>query len=383
MGLHRQINAQVPPNSGEISSRKNEFLPNNSKLEVEFVPDAKSVVIHLDASSIGEESETGNGCRHLMEHLIVLGNDGKLDERLESQGAFLTASTLRDGLDISVSCKPSDLALGISALAEITANLNWVDSDLIREKGIIDQEIALQNSADKLSGEAWQLAYGEAGANPIGDPDLLNKVTVSEVKLLAEKTFVGDRLAITIAGPIKISDAISAGEGFLKRFASQAGTNEARTKQKLPEIGSVDASGSVRAEPVSGISDESTAATLAAGLAIASTFSDSFFIYTPSDRGSLVVVGSQTTGEIDDAIDSSDASDVDRLFARGKLLAKEYVKHEDDHSNGFWRAYLLAQNANDTPEVMLSRIATLTIQDFRKGFNSFRKDHAVTVDGNS
>src|SRR6476469_6543311 len=78
-------------------------LSNNSAVLVEPMANEKTISIQLWAASRGvEERPETHGLRHLLEHVLALGPNRDLDQRLETVGGELFARTFRDGTQIEV-----------------------------------------------------------------------------------------------------------------------------------------------------------------------------------------------------------------------------------------------------------------------------------------
>lgn len=385
-------NPPVPPQVSTISPRRIIYMPNGATLFVESVPNAKNLIVRLDSSARQEQNDTANGERHLLEHLSVLGSTGDLDERLELHGAFLTASTRRDGLDISIAAKPTELNLCISALMEIAGPAAenkspwWKESDLVREKKIINQEIALEPSPERLADQAWVVAYGSTASSPLGDPSELANVTLKEEQGLYAKSFRADHLCLDIEGPIEISTALAAGIQFLNSFQKPAVAGKWIPRvSRLKGFGSLfaRADGSMRAVPVPSIFEPRCGAEIAAGLALATTIHGGYFIYTPSVLGSLVAIGSQDSGAIEKSVDSFSPDELAALFKVGRSLAIRFVERESKPADAgaYFRGYLLCQNPAARPRVLINQIKSMSEEEFIVAAEQFQSTHAIDVEG--
>ena len=386
-------NPPLSQSVGQVSRKRIEYLPNGSVLFLENVPDSRNLVVHLDSSARGEQNATWTGARHLLEHLSVLGSSGRLDENLELNGAFLTASTKRDGLDIAIAARPDGLKLCLDALREITrpavrANKPWwTEADLNREKKIIAQEIALENSPERLSDAAWTLAFGKAGASPLGQLSELKKVTIQEEIDLYRTSFQGNHICLDIEGPIDLRLARLAGEKFLSEFKNSSQRSKWVLRKPNLTQGkriTADAIGSARAVIAKGIFEPDCVAKIAAGLAFASTIHGGFFIYTPSVLNGIMTIGSRNPGEIEKSVDSYTTNELPGLYSLGKELAIRFIHFESDPArpSAYWRSYLLAQNPAARPKVLLNLIQTMSVSDFVRAAKCYQASEAIEVQGN-
>lgn len=371
--LALQTPSEEPP-------RLRTLLSNGAVVLVQREPAAKQLTLSLFVSSrTANEQPATHGLRHLLEHLEARGRDGDIDQKLESQGAFLTAETLRDTSVFTIVTRPSDLTLGLESMADVMALGTVTHENIVHEAAIIRQEQALAEVPARLSQAAWRAAYGDEGLDPSGDPDVIEHASPEQIADLHRRLFVGPDLVLVISGNVDV-------EGTTKRAANLLST---ATPAKVADLAmrtghggqaTTTGGGEAVAALVSDFNSLATAASLAAACGIASEVDDSFLTYTPSERGGLIIVGS--TGHVPDLAGKVQAIDAASIFAIGRSLARRWVEVQIGPENdGFLRGLLLVQGAGIRPETMLQNLDSMSVDDFKAALDGFKGTRAVTVSG--
>lgn len=359
-------------------------LANGSQLLVEPAAQAKNLTVHLFASAAGVDESKTSGMRHLLEHLCVKGHDGKLDERLESAGAFLQARTLRDAMDIEVDVPPGDLQMAFDALSDVMRGGGWSASDIAREAGVIEQEIALQPESGALASSLWAQAYGGNGYDPLGDIATIKATTPEQLEALRRETFASANLVLVIAGPIDLRSGIKLGTSYLNLLpATKADGAPVRAAKPGPGRAEVDAFGEARGVPAPPLSDSECVAKLCAALAIASELKDAFVTYTPSALGGMVIVGQVgEVGTLGKFIDALDEGDADEMLARARVLGHRWaIRQGDGVNSGYTRGLLMCRNPRFQFDNVSDAIDQISVADFRAAILAFNSSHAFTAVG--
>jgi predicted Zn-dependent peptidase len=351
---------------------------------VEPNPKEKSVNYLLFASSKGV-FEPMTGLRHVLEHLVVEGKDGKLDARLEEAGAFLKAQTTRDFMEISISCDPNNAQIGLEAIAEILGPRKWSDERIKHEVEVISQEAALEEESSKLAAAAWHVAFGAAGLDPIGDLSALPSATSQEIEAVRSESFLPSNLVLVIEGPVKLNAGTDDGRmvfAGIKPGKSMATVFRSVVSKSGREV--IDGFGEARGVVVPGISEPATAASLAGALAIASLVPDSFVTYTPSTQAAVITVGNTNRRNvIGRTIDGLEAGEGDGLFQRGRALAYRWLRRQLDNSllDAQLRGQLMVQSPGARPEALEQNIVHLTLAQFQAALARLGHDQALVAVG--
>ncbi|HWD41502.1 MAG TPA: insulinase family protein [Fimbriimonas sp.] len=356
------------------------ILPNGAIVLVQKEPTVKGLVMQLFVSAqTAPDSPKTSGLRHLMEHFIAKGRTGTLDKRLETNGAFLTAETLRDMIVFTLKLRPADLKLGMSAVADIMQMGEIKPEDIAKETQIIREEQALEQPSSILAAEAWKLAFGDSGIDPEGDPDVIGSATAEQLRLLHRSSFVGPNLVLVVSGNVDLDEATQAAAATLTTVPP-AKISPLPLRIGKAGTGSADVSGEARAVTAPNFNSELTSARLAAAFGIASEIPDSFVTYTPSERGGLIIVGETSDSTtLDKRLSKMDPA---TIFATGRSLARQWVKQQiAPDSDGYLRGMLIAQSSGLRPETMLDNLNRMTVEDFNAAVAEFQGRNAVAVIG--
>lgn len=361
------------------------LLPNGSVVLAERAP-SPYVVVSLFASTRGvPESAGSHGSRHLLEHLAAKGSGGTLDDRLEAEGAFLTAATGRDSLEFTVWTPPSKLPLALNALKEVLDAVSFTQDAIDREVRVMDQEIALDRDEARLGRAAWTQAYGAQGLDPLGSSERIRRVTPQALTSIARELFGAERLALAIVGPVDPETAARLGKALLEPLQrGKASTGGVRGKGKPGRVEASDAFGEARAALVPGILDPRATWSLCAALAVASRFDNAFVTYTPSAIDGLVVLGrTSSTSGLGLLIEALTPAEIDALYPLGRSLGELWVTRKLGSATAIAlsRGHLLSQGASLRPEVYRENVLAMTLEDFRAGFASLKGDRCVVVVG--
>ncbi len=347
-------------------------LPNGAVLLVEQQPRAKALSVQL---FLGARAGGSFADRHLLEHLMAVG-DGTLDTRLESEGGFLRAQTLRETTVYSLDVPTGKLDLALFALSSLLKAHTWPQERLAKEIGVIKLEERSRGSTARLSEAAWRKAYGNQGSSAFE----FESPTSQGITDLLTTTLIPANIAIVVSGNVEIDPTTAK----IKQLWAE--TDEAKLPPltpRTPETGGtveVNAHGSAVAVAVPTFRSPTTAATLSAALALAADVSASFVTYTPSSNAGLVILG--TTDQVDLRAIVAKARP-EPLFTQAKYMAHRWVEQRlagPDHG-GFWRGMLFVQERDLRPETLGENIEAMTFEQFSKALAQFQSDSAVTVKG--
>ena len=365
----------------EQPARLRTVLPNGATVLVERVPGASRVWTRLFLSARGaEDTPATHGFRHLLEHLVATGRDGRLDGRLEREGAFLNADTLRDVTAFGVDAPAAKLDLALGALGEMLQLRSLTPDDIAREVGIIRQEGALMEPSTRLSTAAWSSAYGVQGLSPFGDLAAMRAATPAAISALHARLCAGPNLVIVIAGDVDLDRATAAAASVVRAAPKTVGSWAVRPAGKGGEAEATGL-GEARALPVPAYDEPRTVAALAAALSIASEGDDMFVTYTPSVRPGMVMLG--RSGESSGMGARIEGAQAPNLWPRARRLAEAWLRRQtgDPGLNASLRGLLLAQSADATPDRMREAIAAMTYPQFEAAVAALKGPGAVRVVG--
>jgi predicted Zn-dependent peptidase len=357
---------------------------NGAAIIVERMADQPVISVQLWASSRAvPETPQNHGWRHLMEHIIARGK-GDLDKRLETQGSYLRARTFRDAMQIEITVGPRQFDLAMSAISEVLRPLQTDQAAINHEVAIMREEFATSDDPVKFGGAAWQLAFGEAGLDSLGNLEVMAKATPEGLREVQRKHFYSENLVLSIAGPVDVKKATETAIALIG--VKQGATLIPAVDRPPGKAGRVEAEGfgEGRAAIVTGFDRPQTVGALAFALAVANEVEGSFVTYTPSTRRGLVIVGqTEKLAAVGLRIDSVEPDDWNKLFAIGKILARRWVERYLGSASGlaYIRGLLLTQSHTSKPEQMLDAVDQLTFAQFQNAAKAFSKEKAVTVVG--
>lgn len=363
-------------------------LPNRAHVFVERFEGAKRCAVHLVAAARGvEETPETHGWRHLLEHLMVKGRRGALDKELEAQGLFLRAQTYRDYMVVSVEGPNDRIDRALDAVAEVLQPVQTTPEAIAKEVELIASELAIASDLSRLSAAAWTHAYGEAGLDPQGTPETMLKASPSALAELQRRHFAPRNVVLAACGDFDI-DRIAA--RLKKLVASLPEQPPAPWRERKPmPAGRADcegAFGELRAAPVLGCLEPSTAAAIAAAMAICSLTPDATVTYTFTNRPGLISV-SQTAANsgLGMAVDKLQKEEQAALFALGRQYASAWIQSllADPSSHTRLRAVLIATGSSGLPSEILDNLNRMTLSDFLEAFAKFSGDRCAIATGST
>ncbi|MCX6824783.1 MAG: pitrilysin family protein [candidate division SR1 bacterium] len=185
-----------------------------------FAPmeDAYSVTIEImcKAGSIYENREN-NGISHFLEHLFFKGGNKyptpkAVAEAVDKFGGEFNAYTGDEYAGYYVKCAPEFIDRAIDVLADMMNHAKFPTDELEREKGVVIQELKMyEDNPMSMAMQKWQGYY--FGDNSFGRPIIgteKNVLSFTQQMLFEHKTdlYTKDNLIISIAGKIENKQAV-------------------------------------------------------------------------------------------------------------------------------------------------------------------------------
>ncbi len=195
-----------------------------------------SVRFRIGAGSL-QESNSQRGLAHFLEHMAFRGSahvaDGEIDKSLERLGlrfgADTNASTGQDQTIYQFDLPKSDDATVDTALIfarEIASNLTLDPAAAKTEAGVVLSELALRDSPSSRAREAeldFALRDVHATAQPSGDPDIIAKADIGELRKFYQAYYRPERATLIIVGDI---DPERVAQKIKDHFSDWKGTSE-------------------------------------------------------------------------------------------------------------------------------------------------------------
>ncbi len=354
-------------------------LPNRAIVLVERLPSASYVSVQLVVAAREFRDAPGShGLRHLTEHLWARGKDGRIDSDLESMGCFLSAQTSREDMIFEISGPTQALPKILPFFAGLLKGFRAAPERIAAECVTIGEEDALRDPSSLLISDAFQIATAGRQLDPFGDLQTMRAASPDLLLNRWKRMARGENVAMVIAGNVDLDAATAMARPLLAGLPSAGPvTLPAQAPGKmlsieLPSLQGLRATtGVALASQTSGFRERSTAARIAAGLAMASLTPGAFFVYTPSNMESVIVIGSETRDP--GFLKRCRTADPAEMFTRAKSLAQSWItqKLDDPRAAATIRGRLLAQSPALRPETLLENLRLVTASELAEAFKSF------------
>jgi predicted Zn-dependent peptidase len=210
-----------------------ETLPSGVRLVTEAMPHVRSVTVGvwLDRGS-RHETDAESGVAHFVEHMLFKGTTSRtareIAQTIDSIGGQLDAFTSKEYAGYYVKVLDEHLPLAVDLLADMMLRPAFLEADVIREQGVILEEIKMvEDAPDDLVHEVFTSQFWARhplGRPILGTPDTVSSFTSPQLRRYFDRTYVAPNLLITAAGRLD-HQALSA---LLDRaFASVSGGERA------------------------------------------------------------------------------------------------------------------------------------------------------------
>lgn len=194
----------------------------------------KVTVIKTDAHSVGiclignaGGLQATPGLAHFLEHTVLCATRKypdfiSLANSIDTTGAIRNASTSQEDMRFIFKCLPEHLPQALDFLAEVTTNPLLLESDIIKQKDVITQEInGYQNNLiDSAQKAALKGLYGEEGPGipVIGTEDGIRAISKKDLAAFHAKAFVAGNFRVAISGKLDVKGTMSLVESTLGRM---------------------------------------------------------------------------------------------------------------------------------------------------------------------
>ncbi len=200
-------------------------LPNGMRVASEFLLGIESVAVAVSVGTGARyESESENGISHLLEHMAFKGTTTRssrdIAEIFDTIGGQLNAYTSMELTVYYAKVLRQDISIAVDVLADIMKNSTFAEHELVREKEVIIQEIAMHHDTpDDLIVDYFDMT---AFANqPLGRSILSTAEKVAAYSSDDLRNYMADhyrpqRMVITASGNIKHQDFVALVEQFFR-----------------------------------------------------------------------------------------------------------------------------------------------------------------------
>ena len=195
------------------------------RLVTEQVHGAASIALGIwVAAGSRDEFCEENGVAHLIEHLIFKGTKRRdklaLARELDRLGGLANAFTSREHTCYHIRIRPEQLALAVDIMLDIFQNSLFSEDELLLEKQVIAQEIAMvEDEPEELVHELAAAAIWPEhplGRPVAGDLDTLKGLDRLKVMNWMGRNYTGSRVVISAAGALNHQELADLLESQLK-----------------------------------------------------------------------------------------------------------------------------------------------------------------------
>jgi predicted Zn-dependent peptidase len=173
---------------------------------------------HLESASLGvwvragarSERKSEHGVSHLLEHMAFKGTSTRsslqIAESIENVGGDLNAATSIEHTGYFARVLKEDVVLAADILSDILQNSVFEESELEREKHVIEQEIgaARDNPDDHVFDLFQSAAFPDQpiGRTILGTVDSVAEFSPDTIRKYMRRNYVGDHMTLVAAGNV-------------------------------------------------------------------------------------------------------------------------------------------------------------------------------------
>jgi predicted Zn-dependent peptidase len=180
-----------------VRNLRRTVLPNGLIVLTERMEHMRSVAmgVWVKSGSRYEAADT-NGISHFVEHMLFKGTKSRsaqhIAREMDSIGGNLDAYTGKETICFNVKALSNHVPIALDVLADLVLNPTFVDSDIERERGVILEEIKIdEDNPDVLVHEIFTQNFWKD--QPLGKPILGTTKTVSGMGQTTLFDYHGDR----------------------------------------------------------------------------------------------------------------------------------------------------------------------------------------------
>lgn len=168
------------------------------------------------------ENADNNGVTHFIEHMLFKGTNRRsakdIAEEVDSMGGQLNAFTAKEYTCYYIRMIDENLAQGMDILADMLLNSKFAESDIDKERSVIEEEIKMYADApDELANDLFNALVWPN--HPLGRPILGTEDTLKQInrQVLTEymqKMYTGSNIVIACAGKVEHEELVSLCERY-------------------------------------------------------------------------------------------------------------------------------------------------------------------------
>jgi predicted Zn-dependent peptidase len=186
-------------------------LDNGLRVASEFLPGAESVAVTVSVGAGARyESDDENGISHLLEHMAFKGTHKRsardIAEAFDMIGGQSNAYTSMEMTVYYARVLKNDVRVAVDILGDILQNSLFDEQELMREKDVIIQEIAMHHDTpDDLIVDYFDdtaFPHQPLGRSILSTEERINATTRDEVVAYMDKHYRTPRMVLSAAGNI-------------------------------------------------------------------------------------------------------------------------------------------------------------------------------------
>lgn len=196
---------------------------------------------HLETTAVGfwvnagsrNEPKNLNGISHLLEHMAFKGTNKRsaqsIVEEIESVGGHLNAYTSKESTAYYARVLKNDLEIAVDIIADILNDSTFDDSELKREKSVIEQEIGQMKDTpdDIIFDHFYNVAFPEQpiGRSILGDTDQVKQFSRSDLISYMHKEYRGKRIVVSASGKVDHDNLVKLVDERMNNYPSEINSN--------------------------------------------------------------------------------------------------------------------------------------------------------------
>ncbi len=209
-------------------------LSNGMRVASEFLAGVESVAVAVSVGTGARyENEAENGISHLLEHMAFKGTKTRsardIAEIFDAIGGQLNAYTSMELTVYYAKVLKQDVTLAVDVLADIMQNSTFAENELVREKEVIIQEIAMHNDTpDDLIVDYFDstaFANQPLGRSILSTIEKVSAYSSDDLRRYMAAHYRPQRMVITAAGNIQHADFVALVERFFSMEKVADGKN--------------------------------------------------------------------------------------------------------------------------------------------------------------
>lgn len=186
--------------------------------------------------SVGARFETPDigGISHVLEHMAFKGTTTRsavqIAEEIEDVGGIMNAYTGKDMTAYYVKVLKADMKLGLNIIADILQNSKMDAGELVKEQGVICQEINMQNDTpdDLVFDYLSEVAYPNQplGRPILGTAEVVRSVTSEKLLNYMHTQYTAGRMIISASGAVNHEEFVQLCEAAFSLIPTHTGAAE-------------------------------------------------------------------------------------------------------------------------------------------------------------